>query len=55
MAGTKFDFQDLNKFLEEKNVRLDALIGRVFKFDVAKEAYAFLEAGKHTGKVVIKV
>ncbi|KAF2797485.1 GroES-like protein [Melanomma pulvis-pyrius CBS 109.77] len=55
MAGTKFDFQDVNKFLEEKNVRLDPILDRTFNFDDSKAAYKYLEAGKHVGKVVIKV
>lgn len=55
MVGTKFDFQDVNQFLEEKNVSLDAIIDCTFNFDDSKAAFGYLEAGKHVGKVVIKV
>lgn len=52
-VGSKQDFQDVNRFLEEKRVRLDRIIDRTFAFDDAKAAFEYLESGKHMGKVVI--
>ncbi|KAF2255106.1 GroES-like protein [Trematosphaeria pertusa] len=52
-VGSKQDFQDVNRFLEEKRVRLDPIIDRSFAFDDAKAAFEYLESGKHVGKVVI--
>ncbi|OAG04548.1 GroES-like protein [Paraphaeosphaeria sporulosa] len=54
-VGSKKDFQELNAFLEEKEVDLNSLIDRTFKFDQAKEAFEYLESGNHVGKVVIKI
>jgi threonine dehydrogenase-like Zn-dependent dehydrogenase len=54
-VGSKTDFQELVQFLEEKEVGLESLIDRTFEFGEAKEAFKYLEEGKHVGKVVIKV
>ncbi|KAF2119460.1 chaperonin 10-like protein [Lophiotrema nucula] len=54
-VGSKVDFQELNQFLEEKQVKLDTLIDRTFQFDDAKAAFEHLKSGKHVGKIVIKV
>lgn len=52
--GSKLDFEELNRFLEEKKVEdLCILIDRTFTFDEAKAAFEYLELGKHVGKVVI--
>jgi threonine dehydrogenase-like Zn-dependent dehydrogenase len=45
----------VNKFLEEKKVRLDTLIDQVFSFDDVPAAFEYLSSGKHVGKVVIKL
>ncbi|KAK3325066.1 alcohol dehydrogenase [Apodospora peruviana] len=52
--GAKTHFEALNRFIEEKNVRLEPLVDRVFGFDEAKAAFEHLNSGKHVGKVVIK-
>ena len=46
-------FEDLNWFVTAAKIR--PTIDRVFGFDQAREAYAYLEAAKHFGKVAIKV
>jgi NADPH:quinone reductase-like Zn-dependent oxidoreductase len=46
-------FEDLNRFVTAAKIR--PTIDRVFSFDQAREAYAYLEAANHFGKVVIKV
>lgn len=45
----------MNKFLEEKSVRLNTVIDRVFPFNDAPAAFEYLSSGKHVGKVVIKL
>lgn len=54
-VGSRKDFQDMNQFLEEKKVKLGPLLDRSFAFKEAKEAFAYLESAKHSGKVIIKV
>ncbi|KAH8698234.1 hypothetical protein GQ44DRAFT_764765 [Phaeosphaeriaceae sp. PMI808] len=54
-GGSRADFEALNTFLEEKQVKLDSIIDKVFAFDDAPQAYEYLASGKHVGKVVIKV
>jgi NADPH:quinone reductase-like Zn-dependent oxidoreductase len=44
---------DLVEFLAARRIR--PLVDRVFAFDQAREAYAYLEEGRHFGKVVIDV
>lgn len=52
--GSKLDFEQLNRFLEERKVDLSAVIDqRIFAFDDAPAAFDYLVSGKHTGKVVI--
>lgn len=53
--GPTSDFRKLNKFLDDKKVKLEGLIDQVFAFEDAPKAYEYLGAGKHVGKVVIKV
>ena len=53
--GSKEDFVDLNRFLEEKMVSLAPLVDRVFSFDESPAAFDYLYSGSHVGKVVIKV
>jgi NADPH:quinone reductase-like Zn-dependent oxidoreductase len=54
-VGSKADFEDMNRFLEEKKVTLNPALDRVFKFSESKEAFDYLYSGKHTGKIVIKI
>jgi NADPH:quinone reductase-like Zn-dependent oxidoreductase len=44
----------MNRFLEEKKVKLTPALDRVFEFNQSKEAFDYLYSGKHTGKIVIK-
>ncbi|KAJ3549422.1 hypothetical protein NM208_g527 [Fusarium decemcellulare] len=53
--GSKRDFQEMNRFLEDKKIHLTPIIDRVFPFEETKVAFEYLYAGKHTGKVVIKM
>ncbi|KAL7619552.1 hypothetical protein AAE478_010092 [Parahypoxylon ruwenzoriense] len=54
-VGSKVDFQDLNRLIEEKAVSLVPVIDRVFSFEDSREAFDYLYAGKHVGKVIIKL
>ncbi|KKY27085.1 putative alcohol dehydrogenase [Diplodia seriata] len=54
-VGSRKDFEDVCKFLEDKKVQLTPIIDRVFTFDEAPQAFEYLYSGKHTGKVVIKL
>ena len=53
--GSKGDYVELNRFLEEKKASLTPLVDRVFKFDESPAAFDYLYSGSHVGKVVIKV
>ncbi len=45
----------LERFINAVAVnRLRPAIDRIFPFDAAPEAYAYLKAGRHVGKVVIR-
>ncbi|KAH3912839.1 hypothetical protein HBI56_091240 [Parastagonospora nodorum] len=55
MGGSRTDFEALNAFLGEKQVKMDPIIDRIFTFDEAPAAYEYLALGSHVGKVVIKV
>ncbi|KAK3327065.1 chaperonin 10-like protein [Cercophora scortea] len=55
ILGSKLQFEELNRFLEEKQVRLQPLVDRVFEFDESKAAFDYLYSGRHVGKIVIKV
>ncbi|KAF2272011.1 NAD(P)-binding protein [Westerdykella ornata] len=54
-VGSRKDFEDLNRFLEERKVELGSIVDRVFEFEDAPEAFEYLASGKHKGKVVVKV
>lgn len=54
-VGSKVDFENMNRFLEEHRVQLRPLIDRVFGFQESPEAFEYLYSGKHVGKVVIRV
>jgi NADPH:quinone reductase-like Zn-dependent oxidoreductase len=51
--GSKSDFEEMNRFLAEKKVKLTPALDRVFPFNKSKEAFDYLYSGKHTGKIVI--
>jgi len=52
-VGSRAMLEDLSRFVEHARIR--PAIDRVFPFDQAPEAYAYLESAKHFGKVVIEV
>ena len=52
-VGSRATFEALNRFVTAAKIR--PTIDRVFSFDRAREAYAYLESANHFGKVVIKV
>ncbi|KAF2202620.1 NAD(P)-binding protein [Delitschia confertaspora ATCC 74209] len=54
-VGSKADFEELNRYLEEKNIRLTPALDRVFSFEQSKEAFDYLYSGKHMGKIIIKL
>jgi NADPH:quinone reductase-like Zn-dependent oxidoreductase len=53
LVGSRRMTLDLVEFLAARRIR--PLVDRVFPFDRAREAYAYLEEGGHFGKVVIDV
>ncbi|KAK5660050.1 hypothetical protein OQA88_13519 [Cercophora sp. LCS_1] len=55
-VGSKEDFEKQNKFLEEHDVDLSGLIDdKVFTLEQSQEAFDYLYAEKHVGKVIIRV
>jgi NADPH:quinone reductase-like Zn-dependent oxidoreductase len=54
LLGTKQQFEDMNRFIEEKDLDI-AVDDEVFKLEDVKEAYRKLEAQKHFSKIVIKM
>ncbi|CAN9471896.1 unnamed protein product [Alternaria alternata] len=54
-VGSKKDFEDMNAFIEEKNVKFDVMLDRTFGFEDAKKAFDLQLSGSFSGKIVIKV
>ncbi|KAI8667076.1 hypothetical protein LRP88_01168 [Fusarium phalaenopsidis] len=54
-VGSKKEFEELNRFLDEKKVRLDSLVDKTFAFEDSAAAFDYLYSGSHIGKVVIKI
>lgn len=52
-VGSKKDFEDLNRFLSEH--QLKPVIDRVFDFESGREAFEYMKTGAHFGKVAISV
>ena len=52
-VGSRNMFEDLNRFVALNRIR--PAIDRIFPFEQAREAFAYLDAGLHFGKVVIRV
>lgn len=50
-VGSRADFEAMNTFIGQH--RLKPIIDRIFPFDEAPAAFAYLESGSHFGKVVI--
>lgn len=55
LGGSGADFEAVCKFIEEKRIDLGPVVDKVFGFDEAEEAFAYLEAGRHVGKVVLRM
>ncbi|KAJ6456021.1 hypothetical protein C8R47DRAFT_1029483 [Mycena vitilis] len=53
--GSVTQFKNMNKLISANVEATRPLIDKVFSFDQAKEAYAYLESQAHVGKVVIKI
>lgn len=51
-TGSREMFEEMNRFIETHGMR--PVIDRAFAFDEARAALAYLESGKHFGKVVIE-
>ncbi|KAL7907083.1 GroES-like protein [Trichoderma velutinum] len=54
-VGTKIDFEEFNAHLEKRKINLQPLVDRVFALDEGKEAFDYLLAGRHVGKIIVKV
>ncbi|KAG5641873.1 hypothetical protein DXG03_004013 [Asterophora parasitica] len=54
-VGSVQQFENLNRLLIAHPETTRPVINRVFTFEQAKEAYAYLGAQTHSGKLVIKV
>jgi len=52
-VGSREMFEGMNRALEQSRIR--PVIDKVFPFESAREAYEYMAAGSHFGKVVIKV
>ena len=52
-VGPRDAFVQMNRFLEEN--RIEPVIDRVFPFEAAPDAFAYLASGQHFGKVVIQL
>ena len=55
MGGSRADLDAMNNFLDDKKVRLEPIIDRVFDFDDSVAAFEYFKQAKHVGKVVIKL
>lgn len=52
-VGSRADFEAMNDFISKHKLR--PIIDRVFEFEQAAEAHAYLESGNFVGKVVIRL
>jgi NADPH:quinone reductase-like Zn-dependent oxidoreductase len=52
-VGSREMFEDMNRAIESRRIR--PVIDRTFQFDEAAQALAYLESGRHFGKVCIHV
>ncbi|KUZ27313.1 NADPH:quinone oxidoreductase [Burkholderia territorii] len=53
MVGSRAMLDDVVRLVDAK--RIKPVVDRVFDFDAAPQAYAYLQSGQHFGKVVIRV
>jgi NADPH:quinone reductase-like Zn-dependent oxidoreductase len=52
-VGSRADFEAMNAFIEAHEIH--PVIDRVFEFDEAPAAFAFMESGDYMGKIVIRL
>lgn len=52
MVGSREMFENMNRAIELHKIR--PVIDRIFDFEQAKEALAYLDSGTHVGKIVIR-
>ena len=52
-VGSRANFEAMNAFIEKNRIR--PVIDRVYELDEASAAYQRIEAGRHFGKVVVKL
>lgn len=45
----------MNRFISEKKISFEGILDRRFKFEEAEEAFGYLKAQKHVGKVIMEV
>jgi NADPH:quinone reductase-like Zn-dependent oxidoreductase len=50
-VGSRVDFENMNRAIAFHHLK--PVIDRVFPFEAARDALAYLESGAHFGKVVI--
>ncbi|KAG7445440.1 alcohol dehydrogenase superfamily protein [Guyanagaster necrorhizus] len=55
LIGSVAQFESMNRLICARPELTRPVIDKVFKFDEAIDAYAYLESQKHVGKVVIRV
>jgi len=51
--GSKAQFEDMNRLIEANGIK--PVVDKVFSFEQAPDAFAYLEKQQHVGKIVIKV
>ena len=54
-VGSRHDFEQMNKLIDANGLKFMELIDKAFKFVDAAEAFEYLWAGKHIGKIVIEM
>ncbi|MGL5880771.1 MAG: zinc-binding dehydrogenase, partial [Xenococcaceae cyanobacterium] len=52
-VGSKQDFAEMNRAIAAKNIH--PVIDKVFPFEQAQQAFAYLDQGLHFGKVAIAI
>ncbi|KAF9465609.1 hypothetical protein BDZ94DRAFT_326875 [Collybia nuda] len=53
--GSVAQFKDMNRLISANPEKTRPIVDKVFPFEEAKQAYAYLKSQAHVGKVVIKV
>ena len=52
-VGSRGNFERMNRVIEQHAIK--PIVDSVFEFEQAKEAFQYLESGKHFGKIVIRI